>query len=539
MGPHEAENLVRAASRSCGGAVLVRALVHLGKGESDEIFWRRTALLRHLGELSDPRAADALHSYLGSGPAVHWRTQAAIRLAELADLRAVPYLAERMRDDSVTLYGGMKPDAYRALARDDSERVVAARLLAELALLFEDQHGWIWQQCEAPVVSWLADSPQPHANGMRLLAIAGPKQTAAPLLRDWAFPPGPLPNPGQQPPMPAEWVVAQSALRYLGVARDEPSWPLLQKQLLRRKTDARDADISMSALMGGGMAMLGMSLRALGVGAADGLAEWGDPRDFALLSGVADDPKENEDVRMQACLALARVMPADKAPQVAQKVLRVVTSGKPADAFTAGCYLRGFARFPSSAVGKALLGAISPKTPPELRGQAAQVAGRNVLSAAESAALSMKLSNPATAPHAAVALLLGGSPEAAASAVATVAGGPPEDLAALREAWSRAFETVSKADLEAGTLLRAAQNAERASRELVLGAPQAWVTDSLSGALRAAQFDQGPGSATAMLLRYRLRQMAQGPDPAVRARAILVLRLLKADGLLALLGEAP
>ena len=46
-------------------------------------------------------------------------------------------------------------------------------------------------------------------------------------LRKWANPDVPLPKEGQQPPMPEEWVIAQSAMRYAGWLKDDTTRPVL------------------------------------------------------------------------------------------------------------------------------------------------------------------------------------------------------------------------------------------------------------------------------------------------------------------------
>lgn len=53
-------------------------------------------------------------------------------------------------------------------------------------------------------------------------------------------------------------------------------------------------DVSIDSLMQGGHAILGMSLRALGMGAAQGLAEWGNTRAFEPLLTYAESPLEAE-----------------------------------------------------------------------------------------------------------------------------------------------------------------------------------------------------------------------------------------------------
>ena len=108
-------------------------------------------------------------------------------------------------------------------------------------------------------------------------------------MRAWANPKVPLPMEGQQPPMPEEWVVAQSAMRYAGMMKDKPTWPVLIGALKKRP---EKIDATMDSLMAGGIAILGMSLRAVGVGASHGLAEWGDNKGFKpLLPGFRHIPE--------------------------------------------------------------------------------------------------------------------------------------------------------------------------------------------------------------------------------------------------------
>ena len=82
-------------------------------------------------------------------------------------------------------------------------------------------------------------------------------------MRDWAFPKKELPKEGAQPPFPGEYETAQSALRYIGWMKDEPSFTKLIDQFKRKKD--KKMDITQEGLEGAGLAMLGMALRAVGV----------------------------------------------------------------------------------------------------------------------------------------------------------------------------------------------------------------------------------------------------------------------------------
>ena len=246
-------------------------------------------------ELEDPRGADMLVEYIASNPKAHWKTEAALRLAEIGDLRAVPTLAWRLQQDPLKLYNAIDEPELR---QDDNERVLSARMLADLAILHPDKKQQIRHDAEDATIFWVTDKPQPHANGLRALA-AMDSLDILPKMRKWADPSDPLPKEGQQE-FPPSWATAQSALRYLGWSKDNQSWALLQKQLFRKPNKV---DATMESLMQGGLAVLGMTLRALGVGAADGFAQWGDPRAYPELVKYIEDKENNEQSRIEACFA--------------------------------------------------------------------------------------------------------------------------------------------------------------------------------------------------------------------------------------------
>ena len=47
--------------------------------------------------LNDPSGADSLYKYIQSNPHIHLQTHAALALAAIGDIRAVPTLAKRLR----------------------------------------------------------------------------------------------------------------------------------------------------------------------------------------------------------------------------------------------------------------------------------------------------------------------------------------------------------------------------------------------------------------------------------------------------------
>lgn len=519
-----------------GGQGLAMALGSIDHS-TPEREWNQTKIIfEKLKDLADPRAGDLLLQYIESKPSRHWLTEAAMRLAEVGDPRAVPYLAERMRFETVKLYGSSDLDEVKALARDDAERVIGTRMLADLAVLHPDKLAVFRQQAEDAVMDWITGMPQPHANGLRFLA-AVQSEKILPKLRDWAFPKERLPREGQQPPMPQEWVVAQSALRYLGWMKDTESWPKFEKQLDRRKRDAFDVDVTMDSLMGGGLAMVGMALRALGVGVADGLAQWGDTRAYGSLVKYIEGKMENEQSRMEACFALGWVAPEDKAQELPDKIVKFAHGKDPRDQFVASCYSETLSRHPFPTANKKLIGLLTADMEPLLRFNIAQALGFAGLAADEEAMLFEKLKDVEVRNDAALALIIGGSTDTAARTVAAYADFPAEALILVQENYYKCFGYWSDVDLEKGRLYRWVDNAEAVRRIRVRGAPQEWAAFLLGRQFDNLWFDNGPHSMTRVVLRVRLRQIVQKGDPAARDGALRTLKFMREQGTLMALKE--
>jgi HEAT repeat protein len=480
-------------------------------------------------ELEDPRGADLLVKYINSNPKPHWKTEAALRLAEVGDIRAVSTLAWRMRQDPLKLYNKVDDPE---LMQDDNERVVGARMLADLAILYPDQAAQIRGSAEDAVMFWLTDHPQPHANGLRFLAAAG-STSSLPKMRGWANPKVNLPKEGQQD-FPQDWATAQSALRYLGWMRDAGSWGLLEKQLFRRPAKV---DATMESLMQGGLAVLGMTLRALGVGASHGFAQWGDARAFADLIKYIEEPLNNEQSRIEACFSLSWVATDDEMKQVVKKV-HDFNKPDPKNALIRSCYLETLIHRPVPDATAGLVDLLDATNDVEVRHQAARAIGFGGVTPAIVAPLFDKLKDVNLHADAVLALLIGGDSDTAARALASYNGNPPEALEELKNIYNQTFGYWSDKDYDVGNVARWIENAQACAHVNVNGALQDWPKLLLERSIQGIEFDNGPHSMTRVQFRIHLLSDARSNNEIKRKSAINILKFMKERGvLMALRGE--
>jgi HEAT repeat protein len=505
---------------------LVLGLAAVTQDDEKLSWYQKKQIFDMIDALNDPRGGNPLFAFIESKPHIHYQTRAAIALAAIGDVRAVPTLAKRLRMDPLKIYSDQY-DWEMMLKRDDNERVVAARMIADLAMLHPDKRPQIAEQAEDAIIFWIHEQPSPHANGLRALAaMESTKDIDA--LRKWANPNVPLPKEGQQPPMPEEWVVAQSAMRYVGWLKDQRSYGVLEKALTARP---RELDVTMDGLQVGGVAILGMTLRALGVGAADGLSEWRDHKAFKPLFEYIQEPKNNEQSRMQACAALAWVAEKEDFIEVAKKIQEYSTEEKP-DQIRRACFLETLIQRPVPGTASALMSLMTPGAAVETRHQVARAIAKGGFDAAIEAQLFQMMSNDALVNDAALALMLGGTPDTAARAVAQYANKPKAALDELGDLWYRSFGYWSTEDLESGLIFKFVDNAEAISKLSIRMTQQEWARVMLMKQFDNLAFDNGPHSFTRVVLRYRLWQMAKGDDAVKRAGAIRALKFMKEQGVL-------
>ncbi len=514
-----------------GGAGLVIALDTVSSENEKSAWYQTRQVFKTMDKLADPRASDALYTYLNTKPHIHWQTEAATLMAKVGDVRAVPTLALRLRMDPLKIYSD-EYDWEMELKRDDQERVVAARMIADLAVLHPEKAEDIRAQAEDAVIFWLHQMPQPHANGLRALAAMGSTKDIE-SLRKWAKPDVPLPKEGQQE-MPQEWIVAQSAMRYVGWLKDERSWPVLENALTLRP---EEIDVTMDALMQGGLAVLGMTLRAVGVGAAQGFSQWGDNKAFKPLMEYIEDERENEQSRFEACAALAWVANDEDFLEIAKKIQKYEGENK-ADQVRRACLLESLIQRPVPGTASALLQLLDTNSSLETRHQAARAIGKAGVTPEVEGKLFELLENEAMMTDAALALILGGSPDTAARTVARFADKGKEALDELQDLWYRSFGYWSTEDLEQGRIFAWVDNADAISRISIRQTPQEWASALLTRQFDNLDFDNGPHSFTRVVLRSRLFDMAKGDDKEQREGAIRTLRFMKEQGVLLALRDA-
>jgi HEAT repeat protein len=535
------QKFLEALRDGIGGEGLVLALDSIKPDSPEETQWFQTKqIMEMLRDLGDPRSGDALVKWVERAkPLSHWRYETGTRLAEVGDIRGAKYLGERMIADPTKLYTLAKfwqADEGGNLSRTDLPRVVGARMLSDLAVMHPEARAELIAAAEDSTLFWIKDHPQPHANGLRFLAaVNSPK--ALNDMRDWAFPKKELPKEGQQPPFPTEFEVAQSGLRYIGWMKDEPSFTKLTDQFKRKKD--KKLDITQAGLNGAGVAMMGMALRAVAVGASNGLAQWGDARAIKPLMELIEDETWHEEARQAACEALAWCADDKTMTEVAKKAKDYASKKEPAKAVIGACYAATLALRPVPAAVPALVDILTADLDLTVRMAVARAIGVSGFDAASEAKLYEKMKDVELRNAAALALILGGSTETAARTVAMYADYDKGAVDDLKDHYSNAFGYWSDEDFKRGNLYRWVANAIAISHVKINDTPQDWARQKLQGQFDNLKFDNGPHSETRVVLRYRLYTAAKSGDAAAKKGAIDTLKFMKEKGVLMALRHEP
>jgi len=533
------QKFLEALRDGIGGEGLVLALDSV-KNDSPERYWFQVKqIFEMLRELSDPRIGDPIVKWIETkSPPPHWIGEAGTRLAEVGDIRGAKYIGQRMKLDPTKLYEQQRfweADEGGHLSRTDLPRVVGARMLADLAQMYPDKASELRDFAEQPVLDWISDKPQPHANGLRFLAGIKSEKTL-PKMRDWAFPNDPLPKEGSQPPFPAAFETAQSALRYIGMMHDEASFPKLMDQF-KRKKDPR-MDITNDGLQGAGLAMLGMALRAVAYGGAQGLAHFGDSKSVEPMMKFIEDETWHEEARQAACEAIAWCADDKQMSEIAKKAVEFAGKNDAKKQLIGACYASALALKPVPAVVPQLTDTLTPQTALGVRVAIANAIGKSGFDEATQNKLFEKLKDPEIRNAAALALILGGTPDVAARTVAMYADFGRDALDDLKDHYFRAFGYWSDEDFKRGNLYRWVANAEAITRIKVADAPQEWARQRLQAQFDNLRFDNGPHSETRVVLRHRLYEDAKKGDSNRKKGAMMTLKFMKEKGvLMALRGE--
>jgi HEAT repeat protein len=531
------EKFLQALRDGVGANGLVLALKTIKTDNPDTEKFQTKQIFDMLKELEDPRGGDALYAYIQTNAKPHWKNEAAMRMAEIGDVRAAEFLGWRMAQDPLKLYNDVD---WPELRRDDNERVYGARMLADLAALHPEKRDYLLKVAEPGVLWWVdpENKPQPHANGMRFLAIVG-SQKAIPMLMKWADPKDKLPAEGAQPPFPETWATAQSALRYLGWSRSPKAWSILEKQLHRRNSKL---DVSWDSLMQGGLTILGMTLRALGVGSSDGFAQWGDPKANDDLVKYIEDTKENEQARMEACFALSWVATDDQMKAVVKKV-HDVTGTDPKSNLLRQCYLETLVHRPVPDATAGLNDLLVPAvTDIEVRHQVARAIGMGGLTHDMVPQIFEKLNDVSLKSDAELALILGADADTASRALATYndPSVPAEAIEELKDVYNKTFGYWSDRNYESGDIARWVENAQALAHVKIHDQLQDWPRIILGRNLvESIEIDNGPHSMTRVQLRARLYADAKGSNEVKRNEAIALLKFTKEKGVLMALRSEP
>lgn len=531
------EKFLQALRDGVGANGLVLALKTVKTDKADTEKFQTKQIFDMLKDLEDPRGGDALYAYIQTNPKPHWKLEAAMRMAEIGDVRAAEVLGWRMAQDPLKLYNDVD---WPELRRDDNERVYAARMLSDLAVLHPEKRDYLLKVAEPGVLNWIdpENKPQPHANGMRFLALVGSAK-ALPMLTRWADPKEKLPAIGAQPPFPETWATAQSALRYLGMTRAPSAWAVLEKQLHRRPAKL---DVSWDSLMQGGLTILGMTLRAVGVGAVDGFAQWGDPRATDDLVKYIEETKENEQSRMEGCFGLSWVATDDQMKNVVKRV-HEITGTDPKSNLLRQCYLETLVHKPVPDATAGLTDLLVPAVADlEVRHQVARAIGMGGITRNMVPQIFDKLSDVALKADAELALILGADADTASRALATYNDPAiaPEAIEELKDVYNKTFGYWSDRNYDSGDVARWVENAQALSHVKVHDQLQDWPRIILGRNLvESIEIDNGPHSMTRVQLRSKLLTDAKGSNEIKRDEAITLLKFTKEKGVLMALRNEP
>jgi HEAT repeat protein len=281
-----------------------------------------------------------------------------------------------------------------------------------------------------------------------------------------------------------------------------------------------------------------MTIRAMGVGAADGYAQFGDPRAYPILVKYIEDKENNEQARVEACFALSWVATDDEMKDVVKKV-HDFNKPDPASSLIRACYLETLVHRPVPDATAGLIDLLNHDVDLEVRHQAARAIAFGGITGKMIPQIFDKLKDKELRTDAALALLIGADSDTANRALAQYNDAPPEAMEELKVTYNQTFGYWSDKNYVDGDVSRWVDNALSVAHVRVHDALQDWPKLILSRALQEIEFDNGPHSITRVQFRYRLMQDAKGTNDLKRQAAIEILKFMKEKGVLMALRNEP
>ncbi|MFO0615346.1 MAG: HEAT repeat domain-containing protein [Polyangiaceae bacterium] len=525
-----------------GGEGLVLALDSVDHSKPDKEWGQIKVIFERIKKLSDPRAGDALVHWVDTAkPHPHWVGEVGMRLAEIGDIRGATYLAQHIKDDPKTIYKKeniWESDSSGLLSEGDFERMANVRMLADLAAIHPEKGKELVEIAGPAVREWTKARLQPSASALRFFANTKDPEMLK-QIRAWAFPKDPLPKLGETGHFPDAFVIAQSALRYVGAYKDADSFDKLVKMFDIKETIkdptpgsnfVKNLDLSYHGMENGGKTVTGFCVRAVQYGAADGLSELGDPKAAKPLMEFIEDKLLHEEARTAACQALAFASDEAIIKDVAARALKFSAMEKEADQWIGACYATTLAQSSHPQDVASLIDFIKPEMNLEVQAAIAQAVGASPLDDASVAKLRELMKIEGTRNAAALALVMGGNEDVAAQTIAAFGNLSQESMDSLKSQYFRAFGFWSDVDLQRKNIFRWVDNAESIGHVKVREAWQHWAIERLSDQFDNLVFDNGPHSQTRPVLRYQLVQMAKTGDDATKAEAIRTLKFMREQG---------
>ena len=383
-------------------------------------------------------------------------------------------------------------------------------MLADLAVIHPEARPSSRAAAEDSTLFWIKDNRSRTPTACASSRPSAPTKALADM-REWAYPKKELPEGGRSSRRSRrEFETAQSALRYIGWMKDEPSFGEARRAV--QAQEGQEARHHEEGLEGAGVAMLGMALRAVGVrrrrtGSRSGATRapssrsWSSSRTRPGTRRLARprarrSPGAPTTRRWSRSPRRRRSSPARRSRrrQSSAPATPRRSSLKPVPA--RGARARRSARRPTSRCTCAW-----PSPAPS---------ASSGFDAATEAKLFEKMKDVELRNAAALALILGGTPRRAARTVAMYADFDKGSLDDLKDHYFRAFGYWSDEDFKRGNLYRWVANAdghhprEGERHPAGLGAPEA------PGAVRQPQVRQRPALGDAR--RAPLPPLQRGED---------------------------